>query len=575
MATPEQIAALREAAAAKQAGDTAGTQTAMEKYRTLGGQGRAPGRDPGYEMPPGLEGYKPSTERAGGREDAFGRGAATTFVDGILNIPGGAGTLLAHAGAAASQVPGFISQVLPGDNYDVVKGYKQAVLREHAQFPARALTAVQKRMPDSDQVFAGLRTANEPRGAAPWDFKGIAKEFQMNLADIRAERAKLRDEHPVSSTLGDVAGLGATVATGRAPFVLSGRGRLIDQVLRNADEAALAAGKIRPAAQAVGTTQTTARALPAATGSATAKGSGFGFDIGQIERASQSFRRRAPQMADDLANGSLRATDPARLKTLSMIYDDIVDSPVARFAKGAAARTGRTALEGAAIAALDDSDPLAMAVFAGGTQALANTAFMLSTPIGGKYKNWVTGVAAGSILFYLLAKGAGEDQSLSESWGTAIDKTLMLYVAGIMGGAAGFNRLPAKYRASAPLLADAINTLPRAGILYAMSDLAAADEATQPQLEKTIEALKDRPYDFAPEHLEALGLAIKAGKATLFARTVDDLMSEPEFRRAIGEPSMGTYMDRGRAAVRQGGGMALRGIRDALPHRPDHPPGPQ
>lgn len=134
----------------------------------------------------------------------FGAEAVTGFANNVLAAPQAAGNLLAAAGT----VPAAIAGKVRGEPLDFGGRFAE----QQNQFPASALRAIPA--PTVQGIAAALQSTPSlmPGGETPKD------AYARNRAAIDAQEAQRREEHPVASMAGGVAGDVATLLTGRMPI---------------------------------------------------------------------------------------------------------------------------------------------------------------------------------------------------------------------------------------------------------------------------------------------------------------------------------------------------------------------
>jgi hypothetical protein len=153
-------------------------------------------------------------EMIGGDDDApmeaqsalgtFADRGVSTFLNNVLALPSGMGTMLAFGGAG---LEGLGAKAVGGD-FDFRNRFEAG----KQQFPANLLRAIPA--PTVEGMGAGLRSlpALFPGGDS------YGERFDESLAQIEAEREANAAANPISAVAGDVAGDVATIFTGRAPF---------------------------------------------------------------------------------------------------------------------------------------------------------------------------------------------------------------------------------------------------------------------------------------------------------------------------------------------------------------------
>ncbi|ANO50847.1 hypothetical protein [Woeseia oceani] len=149
-----------------------------------------------------------------------GRAAATQFTNNLMNIPAGAGNLLAATAAGLRVLPETVSRFVNDQPQNFGERFAAARAEEQELFPASAFRAVPT--PSGSNIVAGTEALmNIPGGLL-----GNALSDEPLALGQRFKEAKTRaksgaTEHPIANLLGTFVGDGATIATGRMPFAKS------------------------------------------------------------------------------------------------------------------------------------------------------------------------------------------------------------------------------------------------------------------------------------------------------------------------------------------------------------------
>lgn len=211
------------------------------------------------------------------------------------------------------------------------------------------------------------------------------------------------------------------------------------------------------------------------------------------------------------------------------------ESPAVQKLASGAGRAGEAGLEGAALAALKDGDPLETAAYAAGGQAAGSLALQLADFSGAKDilkgdvfkgvgKLTMAAVLTGSAMQYLDAAVPGNKDWLIENIETGYDKVLLMMLAGAGAGLAGAGRIKGE---NFPVLADAVTALPRGAIISLWEDLAGNDDA-----KKAMSLLASRPDAHSKAQIQALEKGI-FDKGESFSREVERLREEDEKYREM------------------------------------------
>ena len=165
--------------------------------------------------------------------------------------------------------------------------------------------------------------------------------------------------------------------------------------------------------------------------------------------------------------------------TVAHRIDKIVNGKLATSLKNGGIKIGEVGLEGAVLAALNDTDPLTMALMAGGSQA-AGSMMLNMSGLGlaskGKFGKGAlaltaaAGATAGIMQIFKSATPGGKDYIL-ESIESGFDKVTALLVLGALSSIAGAGRFPKGVQNDIPILADSITALQRGSVISILNEM--------------------------------------------------------------------------------------------------------
>lgn len=168
-------------------------------------------------------------------------------------------------------------------------------------------------------------------------------------------------------------------------------------------------------------------------------------------------------------------------------------------------RSGETGVEAAMLDIMQGENPTETAPYAMGLQLAGSAGVEMIKTRPGKFM-----AIAGATFFAWQAlqqtipgesgsAALGRDaEEVAESFKFAIDKTLLLYAAGIVAGAAGLGRLrtsssPRKFVADWPKTMDAMNSIPRLAVISMLERLVDTPPEAVPQILEQLEQASTDP----------------------------------------------------------------------------------
>jgi hypothetical protein len=193
-------------------------------------------------------------------------------------------------------------------------------------------------------------------------------------------------------------------------------------------------------------------------------------------------------------------------------------------------RAGETGIEGAALAVLNENDPVQTAAYAAGAQMLGSSIMAAS---GTKTGLGLTAAAAIGMTFHQMLKDAmpgGKDYIL-ESIETSYQHLTALLIAGGLVTLAGAGRAPARLQANMPELADALTSVPRGAVLSWISEMNDPRNDTE-TMELVYGKLARDPNYFGPTAARRLDRAMRNENLSP-AKTVEQLMQNKRFQRQV------------------------------------------
>lgn len=193
-------------------------------------------------------------------------------------------------------------------------------------------------------------------------------------------------------------------------------------------------------------------------------------------------------------------------------------------------KAGEVGLEGAVLAVLDDGDPVATAGLAAAAQAGGSASlFLLERPLI-RLLPTVATATVGSLIFQAVAPG---DRNVFEATDFAVDKIILAVGLGTLSGLAGAGRLQGIAAERAPILADAINAVPRGALLSRLSEFTRESERGENTLFRITDKMRTNPGFFTPGEADRLGRAMNSKKKDALAKAVDQMRRSASFRNKL------------------------------------------
>jgi hypothetical protein len=370
---------------------------------------------------------------------------------------------------AATSIPEVLTQGLlniPNTAYNDIAGIGRMLTGKPEVAPQQG-PLIAPEMLDASDVFAGAQRLGEGAAALTTgnfsQFQPDAKNQQQIISESMAR------ENPMATTVGRAVGDVATLATLRSPVA---RARSMAEIsaaeraaqVRAAHQAAIEAGKIKGFRFA--------DSLPDALREATANSTGFGSLMNRTGRAAE------------------------------------------------------TGLEGAALAILQDGDPMEMAAYSAGGQAagsllLGGLSGMFSGKMGIAGNLAVASIGVGTLVQLAKSAAPGGQDRILESVESGFNKVMLGLATGALAGVAGAGRFPVK---SLPVLSDALTSLPRAATLSVLHDA-----LNDTRAEKVINQFQSNPDYFGPSAARRLERAFRNPNISI-SGVIDDLMKTRAFR---------------------------------------------
>lgn len=305
----------------------------------------------------------------------------------------------------------------------------------------------------------------------------LSGDFGSQFQQAQEQRQQIAQDQPFATSLGEVGGDVATLATGRAPMV-KGPGGLFDDLIRTSS--LNAASRIGNVPGNIGTRKAVERAL---------KSEPF-----------QELARAGGRAVETGLEGAL----------LSLVQDG---DPV----ETAAASAGAQLAGSAGLSLLDETAKLPFRLVGGKPAGIVD-----------KFWGLVVGAGLAGGLYQLVktATPGGRDRIL-ESDEAGFRKVLASMLLGGVAAAAGAKRTKTDgILAQFPRMADAAATIPRGAMVSLVEDMT-RDEATR----KTMSVLSTNPEAFSQKQMEVLSRAMEQGEG--FAHRISKLYEEDETFRSI------------------------------------------
>lgn len=213
---------------------------------------------------------------------------------------------------------------------------------------------------------------------------------------------------------------------------------------------------------------------------------------------------------------------------------EIVDSQAFKDLARAAGRSVETGLEGAALAMVQDGDPVETFALAAGGQLASSGALkfadgMITMPLRlfgksqlGPIEKKLVGVGVQGAILGTLFKLFQQNPDVAEE--TAFDKLTYGILIGAALGLPGKRPKADGLLENFPTLADAILTVPRAGMIKAAQSMAEDENS------RLVAAAMTQPERFSQKHVEQFQKAVESGNLPEAAR---EIVGDEDFQRAL------------------------------------------
>jgi hypothetical protein len=176
-------------------------------------------------------------------------------------------------------------------------------------------------------------------------------------------------------------------------------------------------------------------------------------------------------------------------------------------------RAAETGLDAAALAILQENDPVKTALAAAGAQAAASTILQLTTTAINKPVPTLVGAAVAWQVFTQAAPGI--QQNVFTSIDNAIAKALGVVGIGMFAGIAGLGRLPKPTQDNLKLISDSLTAGARVPMLSVLGDLMTEKEQGGDTLAKVMKQYQINPDYFGPVSRRRLERAMENEKISL------------------------------------------------------------
>lgn len=395
-----------------------------------------------------------------------GEFGARRLLNNALNLPGATGDALALGGAALQTV----SQSLGDTEQDFLDRLRANFEAQRQQAPASGFRAVQEQLPEN---FASIQAAGQTVGdvatgqASPGQF---GEQFAQNKLELARREEALRQQQPIATGAGDIAGDAATIFTGRLP-------------------------RTRARQQAARETRLSEEASERA--------------------AMQGLSESGKQKISDVLTGKILPALGRGTQT----------------AGRGAKKAGEAGIEGTTLALLNDGDPISTGMWAAGAQGAASLPlFALDEFSRAPFKS----LGVGTLAFSLFQLYGPETTQVIESTEDAVRKAGAGLALGALSGLAGAGRVRGSVMENYPRFADALTSAPRGAVLSTIEDLNNAQNEGETAPLGVMEKFVTDPAFFNENQQKALGRALTSEKTGAFRQEVDRLMkNNKKFREKI------------------------------------------
>ena len=192
-------------------------------------------------------------------------------------------------------------------------------------------------------------------------------------------------------------------------------------------------------------------------------------------------------------------------------------------------RAGEASLEMAALAALNDQDPITSGIMGAGAQSAGSLGLYLSSkPV----TRLLPTVATAAVVLQMAKEATpGGSDFILESTEQSIKKVLAAFALGAAGAITGAGRLSGPAAEKFPKLIDSITAVPRGVLQNRLRELAGSDQESASM--QALEILSSDPQAFGSNQLKALQRALNSDREGAFTREVNRLQKESARFRGV------------------------------------------
>lgn len=214
----------------------------------------------------------------------------------------------------------------------------------------------------------------------------------------------------------------------------------------------------------------------------------------------------------------------------------MMESDLSTALRTGAKQTGSAGLEGSIVALLNDGDPAQMAGFAAGAEATRNmltsgAKHIIRSPAG------VGGaLITGTALWQMMKEGTpGGNDYILESFETSAEKMLGTLALGGLSLAVGGAKPSRKLQENIPVLADAINSVPRNVVNSLANSLLSYEEPPSADVDAAFQAFVRNPNTFGQTARRRLERSFQSDKTDPRAEIEHLLDNSESFRQTVSE----------------------------------------
>jgi hypothetical protein len=216
------------------------------------------------------------------------------------------------------------------------------------------------------------------------------------------------------------------------------------------------------------------------------------------------------------------------------------DAPLRQAMVRGGIRAGETSLEAGVLAAMKDEDPINAMVLGFGGQIVGSAALKASQGLLGNHGANLAVAGAATLALLQTFKEAtpgGRDRILESSESAFAKLALLLGVAGLSslagaGRVGGPSGVGTTLRRTQPELADAITTIPRAGVLSLLGKVG-QDAQADAEVQLVLQQLADDPSYFGPTAQRRFWRSLHNADAPDLYEMVDGLKADRRFKRRL------------------------------------------